>query len=160
MLIKNLLDTIPQVGRIEAIIIRPEKRSDPLKAESVNMSIEHGIQGDHYSKEGGTRMVTLIQQEHLAAVANLIRVAAIDPLLTRRNLVVSGINLLALHNRKIQIGEDVILEGTGYCHPCSRMEINLGEGGYNAMRGHGGITARIIKGGAVNHGDDVKIIVT
>lgn len=67
----------------------------------------------------------------------------------------SGINLLALHDRRFRIGS-ALLEGTGLCHPCSRMEEALGQGGYNAMRGHGGITARVLEGGLVQIGDRVE----
>jgi len=76
----------------------------------------------------------------------------------RRNIVVKGINLLALKNQRFAIGE-VILETTGNCHPCSRMEENLGKGGYNAMRGHGSITTTVIKGGLIKQGDTVRLIV-
>ena len=74
----------------------------------------------------------------------------------RRNIVVSGINLLALKHQQFQVGE-VLLETTGICAPCSRMEENLGAGGYNSMRGHGGITAKIIQGGQIKIGDIVKL---
>jgi MOSC domain-containing protein YiiM len=74
--------------------------------------------------------------------------------------VVSGLNLLALKNRRIQIGEEVLLDITGECHPCSRMEEELGPGGYNAMRGHGGITAHIMQGGVLRVGDVVRVVAT
>jgi len=76
------------------------------------------------------------------------------PATLRRNVVVAGIPLIALKDRRFRIGE-VLLEGTGECDPCSRMEAALGPGGYNAMRGHGGICARILEGGALRVGDAV-----
>jgi MOSC domain-containing protein YiiM len=99
----------------------------------------------------------LIQKEHIDAIASILGRESIDPCLLRRNIIVSGINLLALKQNTFQIGE-VQLFGTGNCAPCTRMEENLGPGGYNAMRGHGGITARVVKGGLIQLGDDVKLL--
>ena len=72
----------------------------------------------------------------------------ITPELLRRNLVIKGINLLALKNQKFRIG-NAVFQTTGLCHPCSRMEAILGAGGYNAMRGHGGLTAQVLKSGLI-----------
>ena len=144
--IKELQQRLPQIGKVDWIGVRPKSREE-VKAISTVEVKALGLDGDHYSgKPGSKRQVTLIQSEHLDAVARIMGRGQIDPADVRRNLVVSGINLLALKDRRFQVGE-VILEGTGNCSPCSRMEQNLGEGGWNSMRGHGGITARIIQGG-------------
>lgn len=153
---KILLDTLPQVGTVIWIGIRPERRT-PL--QSVNQVLARegaGLEGDHFAgKAQSKRQVTLISAEHIAAVASMLHREEINPGLLRRNIVVKGINLLALKDKKFKIGE-AILEMSGLCHPCSRMEKNLGSGGYNAMRGHGGITARIIQGGIIRVEDEVK----
>ena len=154
---RQLLATIPQAGRVEWIGVRPGRRERLKVLPSVNVSLE-GLAGDRYrGKPGGPRMVTLIQQEHIAAVASILKLKTIDPGLLRRNLVISGINLQALKKRRIQIGQ-ATLEVTGNCPPCSRMEENLGIGGYNAMRGHGGVTATVVHGGEIACGDAIKCL--
>lgn len=75
----------------------------------------------------------------------------------RRNVVTHGIHLLALKEKRFQIGS-AVLETTGECRPCSRMEEILGVGGYNAVRGLGGITARIVKSGTVSVGDELVVL--
>jgi len=156
--IKSLIDNLPQWGRLAWIGVRPERKKPLIRLQEVQVTVDSGLEGDHFSSTfSKKRQVTLIQKEHLDGVARMLGQSSIDPVLTRRNLVIEGINLLALKDRKFQIGE-VILEGTGYCHPCSRMEENLGPGGYNAMRGHGGLTARVIKGGTIKIEDEVKLV--
>jgi MOSC domain-containing protein YiiM len=118
-----------------------------------------GLANDRANKGNpeSKRQVTVIQFEHLAAAASFLGVEKIDPALVRRNIVVKGINLNALKSRQFRLG-DAVLEMTGFCYPCERMEQNLGKGGYNAMRGHGGITCRVIKEGRISIGDTVSVI--
>jgi len=154
---KELLRTIPQVGKVDLISVRGERKVMPISLDSVLISTEGGLEGDHYKGRNRKRQVTLIQAEHLVAMASLLGKDKIDPLLTRRNIVVSGVNILAFKDLQFQIGE-VVLEMTGLCHPCSQMETNFGTGGYNAMRGHGGITTKVIQGGMIRVGDAVKLL--
>jgi MOSC domain-containing protein YiiM len=158
MTLKELRSILPQKGKVEWIGIRPEKRAELGSVSNVQVDLQNGLVGDHYGKAEGKRQVTLIQAEHLQTVSNILGKADIDPGLTRRNIVVSGINLLAFKDQQFQIG-DVVLEMTGICHPCSRMEENLGPGGYNAMRGHGGITAKVVQEGTIRVGDAVGLLV-
>ena len=158
--VARLLATLPQTGRLEWIGQRPVRREPLVSVPEAELATDSHLLGDHARpKSGGKRQITLLQHEHLAAVASYLGLnAPLNPGRLRRNLVVSGLNLLALKNRQVRIGDEVVLDITGECHPCSRMEEELGPGGYNAMRGHGGLTAHIAQGGRIRVGDVVRIV--
>jgi len=154
------LNKPPQIeGRVEVIVVRGSPREPARTVESTTALAGIGLEDDRLGQRGeaelSTRQVTLIQAEHLDVIARLARVDRVDPVGLRRNLVVSGINLLALKNARLQVG-DALLEIVGPCQPCSRMEETIGPGGYAAMRGHGGMTARVITTGSIGVGDAVK----
>ena len=154
--IQDLLQNLPQMGRIEWIGMRPARRTKMNVVQQAELN-SHGIVGDRYNGGSGKRAVTLIQAEHLPAIASMLHREAIDPEILRRNIVISGINLVALKNKRFMLGS-AELEMTGLCHPCSRMEEVLGAGGYNAMRGHGGITACVLLPGKIQIGDTLRVI--
>ncbi|ROH87040.1 MOSC domain-containing protein [Pseudomethylobacillus aquaticus] len=124
--LRALTSRFPHPGRLELILLRPERRRPVL-------------------------------------IAAFLGQAEVDPRLLRRNLLVSGLNLLAARSLfqdqplRLQIGQ-AVLEITGPCEPCSHMEEVLGSGGYNAMRGHGGLNARIVQGGTLRCGDAVRCL--
>ncbi|HEY9193565.1 MAG TPA: MOSC domain-containing protein [Methyloversatilis sp.] len=152
--IQTLTNTFARQGRVAWIGIRPIRQKALRPLDAVQAIEALGLEGDHYASPGGKRQVTLIQAEHLDTVAGLLGVGAVMPEQVRRNLVISGIDLLAFKGKQFRVGE-ALLEYTGTCDPCSRMESNLGRGGYNAMRGHGGITARVLRSGLIRTGDMV-----
>jgi MOSC domain-containing protein YiiM len=167
--LRKLCARFPHSGRIEAIYLRPGRRVDVQSFENAVAIQARGLQGDRKAEsipskpEGGARQVTLIQAEHLPAIGAFVGRDTVDAALLRRNLVVSGLNLLAAKSLfgdqalRISIGAEVLLEITGSCDPCSRMEEVLGPGGYNAMRGHGGMTARVLRGGSFGVGYEVRV---
>ena len=156
--VKELLDTLPYSGRLEHILLRPARRAEPVRVEHAHALPGRGLAGDHRAERASNsaRQVTLIQAEHLPVITALSAAALsgadATPERLRRNLVVSGVNLLALRERRFRIG-GAVFEGAGLCHPCSRMEEALGPGGYNAVRGHGGILARVLEEGELRVGD-------
>jgi MOSC domain-containing protein YiiM len=154
--LKELLASVPSVGTVQWIGVRPARREPMIVVDAVEAREGQGLVGDRF--RGGAsskRQVTLIQAEHLAVIARLLGRDQIDPALLRRNIVVQGINLLALNNAQFTIGA-AVMTGTGPCHPCSRMEETFGAGGYSAVRGHGGITARVTGNGVIRVGDEVR----
>lgn len=141
-------------GALEWIGARSQRRAPMQDAPAAELIAGRGLVGDRYGNVGGARQVTLISAESLAAIASHLGRDAVLAHEVRRNLVVRGLNLVALKGRRFRVGA-ALLEATGDCHPCSRMEEELGVGGYNAMRGLGGITARVIEGATIRVGDQV-----
>jgi MOSC domain-containing protein YiiM len=165
--LRSLTRQFPRDGRIEAIYLRPARGVAAVPVSSALAIADRGLEGDRSaakpaSRPGGSkRQLTLMQAEHVPLVEHWMA-CRIDPADLRRNLVVSGVNLLAQRSPfadqavHVRIGDDVLIEITGPCDPCSKMERLLGPGGYNAMRGHGGTTARVLKGGVIAVGDEIR----
>ncbi len=154
LLSRHLQNITP--GKVTWIGLRPARKADIITAASVEALAGLGLEGDRRceGKAGSARQVTLINQEHIQLVAGLLGLKEIDPSLLRRNIVVQGINLMALRHQRFRIGE-AEFEATAQCHPCLRMEQVLGQGGVAAMLGHGGICAKILISGKIAVGDAV-----
>tara|TARA_R110000868_G_scaffold188018_5_gene430799 strand:- start:910 stop:1317 length:408 start_codon:yes stop_codon:yes gene_type:complete len=131
-----------------------------IELDAVEARREAGLTGDH-SRPGprNARQVTLIQWEHLAVISALMGRTAENPITAhelRRNIAISGINLFSLKGRRFRLGQ-AILETTGWCQPCAKLEEQLGLGTFQAMRGHGGITARVLQGGIIRLDDALRV---
>ena len=158
--LQELIAAVPQQGRVRWLGVRPQSRGPMLALDAVEARLEAGLTGDH-ARPGvrNARQVTLIQWEHLAVISSLMERPAdqpIQPQDLRRNIVVSGINLFSLKGRRFRIGR-AIFETTGWCQPCARLELRLGAGTFQAVRGHGGITARVIESGIIRLDDELRV---
>lgn len=156
MNLRERLEDVPQVGRVEWIGLAAEKRAPLVSTDAAQVAVGTGFAGEHHASTGkGKRQVTLIQHEHFPVMSSILG-SEVHPADTRRNVVVSGVNLASFRNRRFRVG-DVLLEWSQTCHPCGRMDENLGPGGLQAMRGHGGICAVVLEPGTLRVGDAVSI---
>jgi len=169
--LKELVQQFGQDGLLLAIVLRPGRERPAVHVPSAQAIEGRGLAGDRSAAADpaglgvSKRQVTLMQAEHLPLIAAWSGHEAVSATVLRRNLVVSGINLWAARSpfpdqaMRLLVGPTVELVVTGPCSPCSKMEIALGRGGYNALRGHGGMTAQVRRGGLVRVGDRVRIAI-
>jgi len=157
--ITELVDPARSTGRVEWVGMATTRRKDLETPASVELVAGKGIVGEHHfgNETRPHRQVTLIQHEHLDTIARLIGKEQVDPAWTRRNIVVSGINLASFRSAEFQVG-NVILQGSGDCDPCALMEQTVGPGAYAAMIYHSGITAIVKTSGIIELGAEVKLL--
>ena len=156
--VAELKQHFPNPGKVEWIGVRLSRGSVIDEKPFIEATKGRGLVGDKAGERaGGKRQVTLIQAEYIDVIRSLLPSAEIDFAALRRNIAISGINLNALKDCTIRVGQ-ARLEITGLCHPCGKLEEQLGEGVFNALRGHGGLTAKVTGGGLIQVGDELELI--
>lgn len=146
-------------GELTWIGVRPGRRMKMQALPATQAVATLGLEGDHRMEKtpGSARQVTIISEEFIAQIGHFLGDKNVRPEQLRRNLVVKNINLNALRYQQFQIGE-AIFEASALCHPCSRMEQELGKGGLAAMLGHGGLCCKVIQSGEIKSGDRVELL--
>ena len=143
---------------IEWIGVRPRRREPLVAVTDAEAVADLGLRGDHRMTKtpGSGRQVTFISREFVSQIEQHLAKSDLDPAVLRRNIVVSGINLNALRRQQFWFGE-ALFEATQLCHPCARMEAELGPGGVVAMMGYGGLCAKVLQTGQIAIGDSLRL---
>jgi MOSC domain-containing protein YiiM len=131
--------------------------------ESVMVARDQGLDGDYRGarasqKPGRKRQVSLIEAEGVtAAIAEAG--ASLDWSDCRRNLLVEGLRLPRTEGARVQVGDALIIEITGECDPCERMDA-LHDGLRAALMPdwRGGFLGRVIEDGEIAVGDAIRIL--
>ena len=127
----------------------------PMRAvDEVVVETGKGIVGDRYH---GTkhRHVTVQAAEDLAAAADGLG-RAVDPLLTRRNVTVSGVDACRPGPVRGCGSATCELEVVRVAAPCRLLDDTLGAGAQGALRHRGGSVFRVLDGGVIRVGDAVS----
>lgn len=144
-------------GQIEAIHIAAVKGGPARSVATAVVEANAGIVGDWRRRAGSRRQVTIIDGAMLER-AGLRLGITVPPGASRRQITVRGLDLTATIGRRIQIG-DVVLEVTTVCDPCEKMEVAIGRGGRDALGDDGcGVCARVIVGGTIASGDQLRLV--
>ncbi|MAZ29772.1 sulfurase [bacterium] len=128
------------------------ERSEPVMAqEGRGLALDRYAygQGSYNKDEVGRRQVTLIN-------ARFIKDSGFTPIETRRNLVVSDIELMWLIGREFSVGR-AIFKGVKYCDPCRvpRSAADPSLDFSKVFEDRGGLIAQIVVSGWIAVGDDV-----
>src|ERR1017187_9112883 len=152
-------------GHVASLHLHPAESGAPLQSvESVEMVEDKGVAGDarffgRLSRDTGQprrRQVTLIEREQIAEHATALGLPAIIPGAVRSNIETTGINLIALLGKEIEIGE-AVLRLYAPRDPCAKMDA-ICQGLPGGMMGERqGVLAEVVRSGAVRVGDNILI---
>ncbi len=128
---------------------------DPMKSvESAQMREGYGIEGDRHAVSEGvrTKRQVLLTDEETLAKFGLSRGDI------RENITISGLEIHALEaGDRVSLGGDAVVEITGHCAPCARMD-EIRDGLRVALEGQRGMLGTVVSGGAVSVGDEVRAL--
>ena len=150
-------------GRLAGIARHAQPKGPMETLDHVAVTAAEGVHGDFRgalasSKPGRGRQVSLIEADCVVA-AMAESGALLDWSDCRRNLLVQGVRLPRVEGVRVQIGGSLVVEITGECDPCSRMDA-LHEGLRAALTPdwRGGFLGRVIEDGEIAVGDEIRIL--
>ena len=151
-------------GFVDSIFLAPEGGA-PMKAVQVATALEGcGLEGDrycagtgHWSRFGRVCEVTFIAAEDLDDIERDTGVGVKNGE-HRRNVVARGISLKSLRRgQRFRVGR-VVFEYRGPRSVCRYIERLTEPGMTEALKGRGGICARVIENGTVRVGDEIEVL--
>ena len=153
--------TLP--GRVASLHLHPAEPGTPPQAvDVVELVAARGIPGDnrYFSRlsrltgQPTHRQVSLIERELIAEHAATLGLPAIPPGAVRSNIETTGINLISLLGREVEIGSAVLLLHSPR-DPCAKMDAICQGLRARMMNQRQGVLAEVVRGGKVCVGDAI-----
>jgi MOSC domain-containing protein YiiM len=151
------------MGKLAGIARHHEPKGPMETVTAVSVTKGAGVQGDFRgglasTKAGRKRQVSLIERESWDAAAAETR-CPFEWWNSRRNLLVEGVRLPRAAGARVQIGGTLIVEISGECDPCGRMEaLHTGLRAALTPDWRGGFLGRVVEDGEIAVGDEVRIL--
>jgi MOSC domain-containing protein YiiM len=150
-------------GRVASLHLHPPDPGAPLlPVEAVELVASSGIQGDtryfgRLSRDTGEpsrRQVTLIEREQISEHAGALGLPSIAPGAVRSNIETTGINLLSLLNREVEIGS-ALLRFYAPRDPCAKMDAICQGLRALMLNSRQGVLAEVLRSGTIRVGDSI-----
>lgn len=149
-------------GVVEGIFVTGEGSAAMQRVEEVSTIEGCGIEGDRYCEGtgfwtpyGDVCEVTLIESEDLDYIQRELGIT-VENGEHRRNIVTSGIRLGDLRRKRFRIGE-TMLEYDRPRPPCRHVQELSEPGMTRALKGRGGICARVVEAGTIRTQDTIEL---
>jgi MOSC domain-containing protein YiiM len=148
-------------GVVEGIYVTGEGSAAMGRVDEVRTLAGCGIEGDRYcagtgywTRYGDVCEVTLIEGEDLDYIENELGIGVKNGE-HRRNIITRGIRLGDLRRKRFRIGETV-LEYDRPRPPCRHVQDLSEPGMTRALKGRGGICARVVQAGSIKVRDTIE----
>lgn len=130
---------------------QPPGESPVLEVDSIEVVEGQGIKGDRFFgyKPDYKGQVTFFAYETYLALQEKFGVFDRDPSVLRRNILTEGVDLNALIGEIFEV-QGVTFEGIEEARPCYWMEQAFCEGAEEALKGFGGLRAKVLSGGVIS----------
>jgi MOSC domain-containing protein YiiM len=117
---------------------------------SIECVAGRGIRGDRFfeHQEGHKGQITFFSMDVFEVLRRELNLPAAPPSASRRNVLVSGVELNSLVGKEFEI-QGLRFAGVEECAPCYWMDQALGPGAEQWLKGRGGLRARILSGGTL-----------
>lgn len=133
----------------------PEKHGPATSLASATFLTGLGMNGVWRCRPNSSRQITIIEEEAVDALSKHLGIQ-IPSGATRRQVMIRGMRLASKIGSHIKLGP-IIVKVEAICHPCERMEENVGPGAKEAMKENCGICDLVISGGDLKVGDPVTV---
>jgi MOSC domain-containing protein YiiM len=119
-----------------------------LEVSQVDCVAGRGLRGDRFFdyKENYKGQITFFSLDVFEALRRELELPKAHPSATRRNALVTGVELNSLVGQEFKI-QGVRFLGVEQCKPCHWMDSALGPGAEAWLEGRGGLRARILTDG-------------
>ena len=129
---------------------KPPGETPMQEVDEIDCVAGSGLVGDRYFdfKEDFKGQVTFFAHEVYESLCEKFQLVGIPPSVFRRNVVTKGVDLNELIGKEFEI-QGIRFLGTVEAAPCYWMNQAVAEGAEDAMRGNGGLRAKILDSGTL-----------